>query len=86
MNTQRRIKMNIKKSIIDDAIKQITNAISSVHTYPEQYKSIYKRAGSKDNFKGPELFMDEVEPALKYSKNYMRKAIIILKKLKDYDK
>jgi len=73
--------MSIEKSVINEAIKQVTSAISSLHTYPEQYKPIYKRAGSKDNFKGPELFMDEVEPALKYSKNCIKKTITILRKL-----
>jgi hypothetical protein len=73
--------MSTKKVNINTAIQHISNAISAMHTYPERYKAVYKHAGSIDNFKGPEMFMDDVEPSLKYSKNTMKKAIDILKEL-----
>lgn len=67
------------KSLLASAIREATFAANDLRTRPKKYKSIYKYAGSKDNFLGREMMMDEVEPALLRSSKNMRSIIRTLK-------
>lgn len=61
--------------IINSIIRSSNSALRATCSTPIRYKAVYKPAGSSDGFKGSELAMHNVEPALKQSTKHIRAII-----------